>query len=73
MRGRVTYKSAVRTYDFDRRKLFYFDIMDESNTVRVKAFDHQCDRIITSVCVGEVKQFFTKTFSSFWFILFPYR
>ena len=57
MRGRVISKSAVRTYDFDRHRLFYFDIMDESTTIRVKAFDGQCDRLVACVCVGKVRHF----------------
>jgi RecJ-like exonuclease len=45
----------VRTYDLDQHKLFYFDIMDESGSLRVKAFDRQCDRVFPSVCIGEVR------------------
>ncbi len=52
--ARVISKSAIRTYDHDQHKLFYFDIMDESGTLRVKAFDQQCDRLFQDVCIGEV-------------------
>ncbi len=52
--GRVISKSAIRTYDLDQHKLFYFDVMDESETLRVKAFDQQCDRLFQHVRIGEV-------------------
>ncbi|CAF4370862.1 unnamed protein product, partial [Rotaria magnacalcarata] len=58
IRGRFTSKSAVGTYDVDQHKFFYFNIMDDSTTLRVKAFDHQCDRIFPNVCIGEIDDFY---------------
>ena len=55
VRARITSKSAVRLFGSNQHKVFYFDIIDESESLRVKAFDHQCDRIFASVCVGEVR------------------
>lgn len=58
VRGRVVSKSFVKTYDLDQHKFFYFDMMDDSGALRVKAFDQQCDRIFPRVNIGEVDMLF---------------
>lgn len=42
IRARITSKSAVRLFGENQHKMFYFDVVDESGSLRVKAFDHQC-------------------------------
>ncbi len=71
VRARVVSKSSVKTYDTNQHKLFYFDIMDDSASLRVKAFDRQCDRIFARVCIGEVCTFlFNEKFSLYINVLF---
>lgn len=54
IRARISFKSAVRRYDEGRHQFFFFDIMDGSVKIRVKAFDEECNRIISNVAVGKV-------------------
>jgi len=54
VRGHVIWKSPIKTYGNEEHQFFYFDIMDESGRIRVKAFDTQCDRVFTHVSTGQV-------------------
>jgi hypothetical protein len=54
VRGRVLSKSAIRNFDEDQERFFFFDLTDGSATVRVKAFNVQCDRNFSNVTAGKV-------------------
>ena len=53
--GRVTSKSAVRTYGSSDGRVFNFVIMDDSASVLVKAFNRNCDRVFASIVLGGVR------------------
>lgn len=54
MQACVVSKSGIRIYDEGRHRFFFFDIMDDSATIRVKTFNLPCDRIYPNVIVGSV-------------------
>ena len=60
VRGRVASKSNMRAYDNDQHKVFFFDLMDASSVIRVKAFDLACDQIFANLRVGQVLDVFCK-------------
>lgn len=63
----MTSKTAIRTYGLAEGRWFYFVIMDDSGSVRVKAFDNNCDRVFASISVGSVSVCFTAaTLHSSW-------
>ena len=54
VKGRVTSKTGVLFYGGNGGRMFYFVIMDESVSVRVKAFNNSCDRIFSLFTCGNV-------------------
>jgi hypothetical protein len=55
VRGRVISKSGVRLYGTSDGRMFSFGLMDDSGSVRVKAFNENCDRILAAIVVGRVR------------------
>jgi hypothetical protein len=47
-------KTAVRSFVANGVRVASFDMMDSSATVRVKAFNDQCERVSASITIGEV-------------------
>jgi hypothetical protein len=47
-------KSSVHVFVASGVKVFSFDVMDYSATVRVKAFNCQCERVFALIVIGEV-------------------
>jgi hypothetical protein len=53
--GRVTSKTAVRTYGSSDGRVFHFVMTDDTASVIVKAFNRNCDRVFASIVLGGVR------------------
>lgn len=62
--GQVVSKTLIRPYGSNNGVFFSFDVMDESTTLRVKAFNQECDRMYPIVAVGKVTAFQLHSFSN---------